>query len=270
MTSTSEPVSVSKLQDRRVLIIGGSSGIGFGVADALLANGASVIISSSSESRLSNAVKKLEQKHLDAQRGGRVAALLCNMSSPKKAEQEVARLFEQAAGKEGKKLDHVVYTAGDAMAVGKLEDFTLAQIHQAGMVRFFGPLLVAQHLKTALKGGTASSFTMTTGLAPQRPPKDFTVISAYLAGQDGMVTGLARDLAPIRVNQVSLGAIDTELWDHIRQAGGFEQFRADFEGRTLTQSMGQVEDVAESYLYLMKDRNATGSTVRTDGGLLLI
>ena len=156
------------------------------------------------------------------------------------------------------------------MSIGKIEDFTLSQIHQAGMVRFFGPLLVAQHLRKGLKEGPASSFTITTGLAPKRPPQDFTVIAAYLAGLDGVVTGLARDLAPIRVNQVSPGAIDTELWDHIRKAGGFEQFRADFENKALTKSMGKVEDVAESYLYLMKDQNATGTTVRTDGGLLLI
>ncbi|KAM0544847.1 hypothetical protein ACHAPJ_011592 [Fusarium lateritium] len=264
--SSASTFSVSKLNDRRVLIIGGSSGIGFGVAEALLANGASVIISSSSESRLSNAVKRLEDKYPASH--GRVQALLCDLSSPVNAESEVKRLFDKVA--EGGKLDHVVYTAGDAMSIRPIEDFSLSQIHQAGMVRFFGPILVAQHLKRSLKGGPASSFTLTTGLAPKRPPKDFTVVAAYLAGLDGVVTGLARDLAPIRVNQVSLGAIDTELWDHIRQAGGFEQFRADFEGKTFTQSMGHVEDVAESYLYLMKDQNATGSTVRTDGGLLLI
>ncbi|KAM0433742.1 hypothetical protein ACHAQK_008964 [Fusarium lateritium] len=264
--SSQATFSISKLNSRRVLIIGGSSGIGFGVAEALIANGAFVIISSSSETRMSDAVKKLEDKYPSSR--GRVEAFVCDLSSPDTAESEVKRLFEQVA--EGGKLDHVVYTAGDTMLIGNIEGFSLSQIHQAGMVRFFGPILVAQHLKSALKEGPASSFTLTTGLAPKRPPKDFAIISAYLAGLDGVVSGLARDLAPIRVNQVSLGAIDTELWDHIRQAGGFEQFRADFEDRTLTQSMGNVEDVAESYLYLMKDKNATGSTVRTDGGLLLI
>ncbi|KAF4996552.1 hypothetical protein FGRMN_4436 [Fusarium graminum] len=256
----------SKLNERRVLVIGGSSGIGFGVAEASIANGAYVILSSSSEEKLLSALKKLEDKYSVSR--GRVQGFVCDLSLPETAEAEVKRLFRKVV--EGGKLDHVIYTAGDAMLIGNLEGFSLSQIHQAGMVRFFGPMLVAQHLKGALKEGRASSFTLTTGLAPKRPPKDFTVISAYLAGLSGVVTGLARDLAPIRVNQVSLGAIDTELWDHIRQAGGFEQFRADFENRTLTRSMGDVRDVAESYLYLMKDKNATGSTVRTDGGLLLI
>ncbi|KAF5660665.1 glucose ribitol dehydrogenase 1 [Fusarium heterosporum] len=264
---SSQPLfPISKLNECRVLVIGGSSGIGFGVAEAAIANGALVTLSSSSEKKLQAAVKKLEDKYSVS--GGRIQGFVCDLSSPVTAEAEVKRLFEQVI--EGGKLDHIVYTAGDAMLIGNLKGFSLAQIHQAGMVRFFGPMLVAQHLKVALKEGPASSFTLTTGLAPKRPPKDFTVISAYLAGLDGVVTGLARDLAPIRVNQVSLGAIDTELWDHIRRAGGFEQFRADFEDRTLTQSMGNVQDVAESYLYLMKDKNATGSTVRTDGGLLLI
>lgn len=264
---SSEPVpSASKLQGRRVLIIGGSSGIGSGVAEALVVNGASVIISSSSESRITKAVEKLEYKYPASH--GRIQAILCDLSSPENAEADVGRLFDEVA--EGGKLDHVVYTAGDAMSIGKLENFTLAQIHQAGVVRFFGPILVAQHLRKSLKEGPEPSYTVTTGLAPKRPPKDFTVIASYLAGLEVVVTGLARDLAPVRVNLVSLGAIDKELWDNIRQAGGFEKFRADFENRTLTQSMGKVEDVAESYLYLMKDRNATGTTVRSDGGLLLI
>ncbi|KAM0342030.1 hypothetical protein ACHAPU_009758 [Fusarium lateritium] len=264
---SSQPLfPTSKLNERRVLVIGGSSGIGFGVAEALIANGAFVILSSSSENKISTAIKRLKDKYPAS--SGQLQGFVCDLSSPETAEAEVKTLFENVT--EGGKLDHVVYTAGDAMLIGNLEGFSLVQILQAGMVRFFGPILVAQQLKSALKEGPASSFTLTTGLAPQRPPKDFTVISAYLAGLDGVVTGLARDLAPIRVNQVSLGAVDTELWDHIRQAGGFEQFRADFEDRTLTQSMGNVQDVAESYLYLMKDKNATGSTLRTDGGLLLI
>ncbi|RGP66718.1 glucose and ribitol dehydrogenase 1 [Fusarium sporotrichioides] len=257
--------NISKLNDRRILIIGGSSGIGFGVAEAVIAHGASVIISSSSEKRLSNAVERLAERIPTS--GGRVQAVLCDLSSPENAEVEAKRLFDKVI--ESGKLDHVVYTAGDSLTFGKIEDFTLPQIHQAGMVRFFGPILVAKHLRRCLNEGTASSFTLTGGNAPKRPPPDFTVVSAYLAGLDGVVTGLARDLAPIRVNSVSPGSVDTELWNHIRQEDGFEQFRENVEGRTLTHAMGKVEDVAESYLYLMKDYNATGTTVRTDGGMLI-
>ena len=90
---SSQSVSpASKLQDSRVLIIGGSSGLGFGVAEALVVNGASVIISSSSETRLSQAVEKLEHKHPGSQ--GRVRALVWDLSSPEKAESEVSSLFD--------------------------------------------------------------------------------------------------------------------------------------------------------------------------------
>jgi NAD(P)-dependent dehydrogenase (short-subunit alcohol dehydrogenase family) len=138
------------------------------------------------------------------------------------------------------------------------------------MVRFFGPLLVAQNVRKHLTPGPASSFKFTNGVAPKRPPKDWSVVASYLAGIEGMVMGLARDLAPIRVNLVSLGAVDTELWDPIKQQGAFETVKAGMEERMATGTIGKVEHVAECYLYLMKDHNATGSIVRSDGGILLI
>ena len=125
-------------------------------------------------------------------------------------EAEVENLFSQVF--HGGKLDHVIYTAGDALAVGNFEDFSLQEIQQAGMVRFFGPLVVAQQLRDHLKEGPASSFIMTTGGLSQRPRKDWTVVMSYLTGLEGMCQGLARDQAPISVNLVGPGPVETELW----------------------------------------------------------
>lgn len=83
-----------------------------------------------------------------------------------------------------------------------------------------------------------------------------------------MAWGLALDMKPIRVNTVSPGAVDTTLWkmpDQEKQ----EAFRK-WEAKMATGRVGQVEDVAEAYLYCMKDRNLTGSIISTNGGALLI
>lgn len=81
--------------------------------------------------------------------------------------------------------------------------------------------------------------------------------------------GLALDLQPIRVNLVSPGAVDTELWKGMPEdakKGMFEELAK----KTPVGGVGKIEDVAESYLYLMKDRNVTGAMISTSGGHLLV
>jgi NAD(P)-dependent dehydrogenase (short-subunit alcohol dehydrogenase family) len=79
-----------------------------------------------------------------------------------------------------------------------------------------------------------------------------------------MTRNLAVDLQPIRVNLVSPGAVDTELWGPNRESLIAQFSKTAFMGRVAT-----ADEVAESYVYLMKDTNATGSTVSTNGGVLL-
>lgn len=257
---------VSKLAGKRVLVIGGTSGIGFGVAEAALQNGASsVIISSSSSDKISNALERLQSSNASGK--AKLLGFPCNLASPDTLTSEVEKLFGEAA-KDGK-LDHVVFTAGDALLVGKLEELKLDAIRQAGTVRFFAPLVVAQQLRKHLNEGTSSSFTMTTGGATEHVSKDWSVMQAYLSGLRGMTRGLAVDLAPIRVNAVALGPTDTEIWSHVKKIGYWDNVTARLKGRMTTGTIGQVEDVVEAYLYLMKDKNASGSVVETTGGTLL-
>lgn len=249
-----------------MLVIGGSSGIGYGVAEALVENGATVIISSSSQDKITKTIELLEKSYPSAK--GRISGHPCNLGSQEKLESEVENLFKEIA-KDGK-LDHVVHTAGDSLKVGELETFSLQDIQQAGMVRFFSPLVVAKHLRKHLKEGPAASFTMTTGSASEKPQKNWGIIVPYLKGLEGICRSLALDLAPMRVNLVNPGAVETELWDGFKKAGKFDEMKKGFESRMATGQIGQVEDVAETYLYCMKDRNITGSMIVTNGGSLLM
>ena len=99
----------AKLHDANILIIGGSSGIGYGVAEAGLENGASVIISSSSESRVASAVQKLQSAY--PSRVSAVRGYACDLGDASTVDANVAKLFK-AVGT----VDHIVYTAGDALA----------------------------------------------------------------------------------------------------------------------------------------------------------
>jgi len=84
-----------------------------------------------------------------------------------------------------------------------------------------------------------------------------------------MVRGLAIDLKPVRVNLVSPGAVETEVWDTLSEEAGESYFKT-FGSKILTGQIGRPEDVAECYLWLMKDKNVTGTVVQTDGGALLV
>ena len=252
---------VSKLVNARILIFGGSSGIGFSVAESSLEYGASVVISSSQKTRVNAAIDQLVKTYPSAK--ARISGHACDLSSLS-LEAEIEQLFSQCDGK----FDHIVFTAGEKLAVMPLEDATLERIQQAGMVRFFAPLLIAKHAKRHLNPGPASSITLTTGAVSGKPHKNWTVIAAYAAGLHGMTRNLALDLAPVRVNVINPGAVLTPLWDGMPQEQK-ENFVKGIKETCTTGEVGKPEDVAESYLYVMKDRNCTGSVIDTNGGSLL-
>ncbi|CAD0085814.1 unnamed protein product [Aureobasidium mustum] len=216
----------SKLQGQRVLIIGGSAGIGYGVAEASLENGAHVIISSSNESR----------------------GYAANMGDQASLESNVEQLFKKAGS-----LNHVIFTAGDSLAMMPLEEATVDKTIQAGMVRYFAPLMVAKHAAKVLDKSTTSSITFTTGSVSEKPIPNWSVINGFATALQGTTRGLALDLKPIRVNL-----------EHRKQM--FQEFA----NKMATGTIGQVEDVAEAFLYAMKDKNLTGSMISTNGGALIM
>ena len=255
----------NKLAGARVLIIGGSSGIGYCVAEACLEFGASVVISSSQQSRIDSSINQLFQTYPSARAQGRLAGYACDLSSST-VEANLEHLLKQCGSP---KFDHIVHTAGDSLATSKLEDTTLESLQKAAMVRFNSPLLLAKHAPNYLNPGPASSITLTTGVISRKPSKDWTMVAGYATGLHGMVRNLALDLAPIRVNLISPGAVLTPLWDGWEEEEK-KKVMARFGAASTTGKVGRAEDVAESYLYVMRDWNVAGSVIDTNGGCLLI
>ncbi|KAL9623692.1 MAG: hypothetical protein Q9160_002148 [Pyrenula sp. 1 TL-2023] len=259
---TDQTKYTSKLRNAHILIIGGSSGLGFTAAEAALEQGARVTISSSQQSRVSNAMDRLEKSYPSAK--GRIAGYACSLGYQSTLEQEVDALFQKVGN-----LDHIVYTAGDRLATMPIREATLPQIIQAGMVRFFAPFIVAKVGSRYLSSGPKSSITLTTGAVSEKPIPNWAVVGSYAGGLQSMTRGLALDLKPIRVNLISPGGVETELWDHMEEDKR-KALMQSMAKRHATGTIGKPQDVAEAYMYCLRDENLTGSMISTNGGSLLI
>jgi NAD(P)-dependent dehydrogenase (short-subunit alcohol dehydrogenase family) len=191
----------SKLAGSRILVIGGSSGIGFSVAEACIEHGAEVAISSSNPKRVQSAVEKIQSSY--PSKSSNIHGLTVDLSSPSTLEKELEQVLTnavQALDSNGKKLDHIVFTAGDALATIPLSDMNYENVVKAGQIRFFAPLLLAKFIPQYLEKSHKSSYIITTGSISERPMGNWSVIASYAAGIHAMVRNLALDLKPIRVS----------------------------------------------------------------------
>lgn len=254
----SPQLKYNKLAGKHVIVIGGTSGIGFCVAEASLESGARVTVSSSRQSSIDSTLSRLQASYPE----GKVSGHVCDLSK-ETLEQDIEALFEKTG-----KVDHIVLTAGDRLAMIPLQEATLEKIKAAGQVRFYAPLLVAKVGSRYLSPGPASSITFTTGSVAERPIANWSVIASYASGLHGMVRNLALDLKPVRVNLVSPGAVDTELWKDI-PAEAKDAMYESFKKASLTGEIGRPEDVAEMYLWFMKDANVTGTVASSESGARL-
>ena len=237
---------MAKLEGSKVVVIGGASGVGFAVAAAALEAGAQVVVGSSQAARIEAAAGKL---------GGGAKGVTVDVRD----EASVAAFFE-AAGP----FDHLVFTAGDwGHFFGPTRDLDVEASKARMEVRFWGAARAAKYATRQIaKDG---SITLTGGMLAHRPMPGMPLTAASAHTTEGLAIGLARDLAPIRVNAVCLGLIMSEA---VQTMG--EAMVKGFTANLPLPRGGAVEEAAEAYLYLMRATYVTGQVVRVDGGGSLV
>lgn len=240
------------LNGKRLVIIGGTSGIGFAVAQAALADGASVFVASSGEDNVKAAVERLGK-------GADGAAM--NVRD----EASVAGVFEKIG-----QLDHLVYTAGDwgSFRTPKpIVDLDLADAGAVFAVRFWGAVTAVKYAAQSIaKDG---SITLTDGLVAHRPRKGAALSTAMAGAVEHLTQGLAVDLAPVRVNCICPGLILTDIWNSIPE----DKRQAQLLQMTAQQPLprpGEPSEVAEAYLFLMRGGYTTGQVLLIDGGRSIV
>ncbi|KAF3931903.1 hypothetical protein ABW20_dc0100216 [Dactylellina cionopaga] len=261
------PKYLNKLEGKRVLVVGGTSGIGFGVAEACIEHGAIVTVASSRQAKVDQTIARIKASYPDA--GSRIQGKTCDLSGDNQ-EEEIISLYKFATDDGKNKLDHVVSTAGDSFALIKLPDITYDVVSKFGKVRYLGSMFMAKHAPEYVNVSAESSFTVTSGVNSEKPGDGWSAIVGMATAMEGMTRGLAKDMKPIRVNCVSPGAVKTELYSQFGDEATVEKVIEMYKGQTLTKTIGLPEDLAESYLYVMKSSFVTGTVLQADGGYLLV
>ncbi|QRN95242.1 SDR family oxidoreductase [Archangium violaceum] len=236
------------LENQHVVVIGGSSGIGLGVAEACLKGGASLTLVGRSPQKLAEAAARLGATH-------RVRTFAADVTE----EAQVRRLFE-----EHPPAHHVVVTAvhGHYQPIRQLE---LAEARRTIDSKLVAAIHVAKHARLEPNG----SLLFTTGIAADRPGPGGSVVAAVNGALVSLVRALSLELAPIRVNAVSPGWIDTPFWD--RFAGDAKGQRFEQHARRLPVGrVGTPSDIAHAALFLMGNGFTTGEVVHVDGGHRLV
>lgn len=235
------------LAGKRVVLIGGSSGIGFSVARLAATEGAQVVIASSSQDKIERALKRLPD---DAQ-GHRLDV----------TDEEQVRAFFELVGP----FDHLVYTAGDPLQIRTFEETDVAQAQEFFKVRYWGAFTAARHGAAQIREG--GSIVLSSGSAGARPGKGWMVAASITSASEALGRALAVELGPIRVNVVRPGPTRTELWDgSVAQP---EELYQALGSKLLVGRVGHVDEVAQTYVYLMNNGFSTGSVVTVDGGHFL-
>lgn len=236
---------MDSLQRKKVVVIGGSSGMGLAAAKLAADAGAKVTIAGRSKERLGEALKSLGQ--------GVEGRVMDAMDDP-----SVTAFFA-----DGTVWDHVVCSVG-AGGRGNVRDMETAPALAAMNGKFWAAFRVARAAKIAPGG----SLTFVSGALSQRPSAGAALIAAINAALENLSRGLALELAPIRVNTVSPGPVDTPMWDRY----GPEQKRKFLEGAAShvpLRRVAQPEEIAEIILFFMTNSFVTGTVVPLDGGSTL-
>jgi NAD(P)-dependent dehydrogenase (short-subunit alcohol dehydrogenase family) len=233
------------LQLKRVVVIGGSAGIGLATARAARAHGAEVILTARNPERLATAAQEI----------GAAGTAAFDAADPDALE----RFFAEVGV-----VDHVLVSAGRPYYAPLAE----LNIEQA-KASFDDHLWLAIRIAKLAPGKVRRSLTFISGTGGRKRGIGLSVISAATAAAPAIIENLALEIAPIRVNLLAPGFVDTGLSAELL-GEGLEARREQLRGTLPIARVVGPEDVASAALFLMENSALTGVTIDVDGGQKLV
>lgn len=229
---------------KHIVVIGGTSGIGRGVAEHYVERGAKVTLSGCTPGRAKEVASGL---------GGRSRGIDVDLSSPLDVALQLAEI---------EPLDRLVIAAIERDSNG-VRDYDLTSAIRLTTLKLVGYTAVVHALGNRLRD--CAAIVLLGGLAMRRPYPGSTTVTTVNAGITGLVRTLAAELAPVRVNAVHPSIVgDSPYWRDKPQA--LEVARQ----RTLTGRSPTTTDVVDAIAFLLDNPSMNGHNLEIDGGALIV
>jgi NAD(P)-dependent dehydrogenase (short-subunit alcohol dehydrogenase family) len=238
-------MSVS-LTGRTVLVVGRGSGIARATTLAIRAAGATVVVAGRDEKTLAAAYDDpcITTEYVDLTDESSVRALAERLGT----------------------IDHVVSTAS-ARVRGKVGDLTPEALTLSYQTKVIGPILLAKHLAPRMPAD--GSFVLFSGYSARKHTIGMLAVGVTNAAAAALAQALAVELAPIRVNAISPGTVDTGAYDALGEQKKKELFAAHTE-RNPAGRIGTSEDIADAVVFALTNTFITGVSLGVDGGEPLV
>ena len=237
------------VQGKKIVVVGGSSGMGLAVAVELARAGAQVMIASRSAEKLQKAQRaiaaRVETRVLDTRKDSAVRELFASLGH----------------------LDHLVISAADAVS-GPFLEVPISAAQEFFDSKFWGAYRCAHY--AAPKMAKDGSITLFSGAASQRGTPGLAAGSAINAALEALGRSLAVELAPIRVNTIAPGLIATPVWDTIMNNEQKQGFFNAAAAKLPLKRIGTPEEIGHAVRYLIENTYTTGSVLFVDGGYLQV
>lgn len=238
------------MHHRTVVVVGASSGMGLEAARHCWERGAEIWVVARDPVRLRAAAETIGEE--------RVHTLSADVASG------VGRAAILGAVA---RIDHLVFTAAD-LVYKPSRELSEDDVLRAVRSKVVGPYLLAT--AASAKMPETGSITIVSGVAAERPSPGGSVTGMVNGAINAMVRGLALELAPIRVNAVSPGWVDTPFWKRVASDEKREGLFATMREKLPTRRIGTVEDVAQMIETAMLNQGVSGTTLYVDGGQRLV
>jgi NAD(P)-dependent dehydrogenase (short-subunit alcohol dehydrogenase family) len=239
---------VPQLLGQTVVVIGGSAGMGLETARQARAEGAKLVLTGRNPERLQRAATEVEAQSTAA----------FDASDDRALEQ----FFRDLPGP----IDHVMVTAGRP-TYGRMLEMDLAQVRAAVDEHLIMYIQVTRYAAPKMKPGGSLVFLGGTG--SRRPGLGLGIASTITMALPSLIANLALEIAPVRVNLIAAGFVDTPLSAELL-GDDLENRRKQLRETNLIRRVVESSDVAALAVHLMTNTALTGATYDIDGGQSLV